>query len=138
MPVLRRKLFLLIASVLLLCGPTSDLAAQETSSLKVFLPFIRGPGVKFEPNIALPVEQLGEKLPVHGATAFFKGQLFNSTRDLSLWLPPNAHPARGILFMNGSPTRPSASDPDWRNEVAQNRELAARQLASLWGFALIA
>jgi hypothetical protein len=103
----------------------------------IALPLISAGGVAFEANVALTVEQLGVRQPVGTANTFLSDTRINSTGDLAIWLPPNARPVRGILFRNGSGVRMNPADPAWRSEVAQNREQAVRQIASLWGFAYL-
>lgn len=121
-------------------GAPPNVPAQAPQQ-PVYLPLIAGstnPGaVPSDGATALPIALLGEEVPVAGAKTFFKDSIFNSTGDLAIWIPPNAKTVRGIFFQNGSPIRPNPSDPDWRNTVAQDRELAARQLASMWGFAYV-
>ncbi len=129
---MRRRIVTLF--FLTLCiGLSTPSFASRNSTAVIYLPLVQKTRV---PQL-LPESSLGVKIPVQGATAFFEGQLFNSTGELSLWIPPNTPTVRGIFFSNGTPIRPNPSDPDWRNEVAQNRELAARQLVSLWDFAYL-
>ena len=133
MPKWLRVVFVLLMAL------TGGIAAGQGGSAKLYLPMIRVP----EPPPPLPAPQplypadLGEPLPVAGASAFFADQLFSSDNDISLWLPPNQPVIRGIVINNGVVHRPNSADPDWRNQVAQNRELAGRQLASTWGFAYL-
>lgn len=115
-------------------GSSAPGAAHAQQTPQLFLPLVTLPQRTYAP---LPPEQLGEPLPVATATAFFSDQIFSADGDLAIWIPPGVTTVRGIFLRNGSPVRPNPADPAWRNEVAQNRELAARQLASAWGFAYV-
>jgi hypothetical protein len=121
---------------------SSSVRAQtDPQPVRLFLPvaFSRGGNRDTLPAAGTPLTgaALGTPVPVAGATRFFDDQVFDANGELSIWIPPNAPVVRGILFMNISPVRPNPADPDWRNQVAQARELAARQLASAWGFAYL-
>lgn len=111
-------------------------AAPTADPIRLYLPLLSAP----EPlPAALPPEQLGTPLPVgSNPPAFFADQIGEPGGKLAIWLPPGREVLRGIFFANGSALKPNPADPVWRNEVAQQRLLAARQLASLWGFAFVA
>jgi hypothetical protein len=127
-------LFLLVAVGLVL-GPAY--AQPSPTTTRVYLPQLSDGKIPFSFGVALPRELLGAKRPLPGSGPLLEGTLLNSTGDLALWIPPNAQPVRGILFRNGTGSNINPADPDWRNDVAQNREQAARQIASLWGFAYL-
>lgn len=95
---------------------------------------------------ALAPEALGVKRPIPddpdaAPDTYFEDTLLDSSGNLALWIPPGVPELRGIFYVHGSSNRPSAQNiaegKKWREEVAQDRQLAQRQLASLWGFALL-
>jgi len=122
-----------------LVSPRTEAAEQVTqaATTPIYLPLVsKAPAVP--PGTALPPELLGKPMAVDGnAPAYVEGTIYNSTKELAVWIPPNRQVVRGILFMNGTASRPSPGDLDWRIGVAQQRMLAMRQLASLWGFGLV-
>lgn len=110
---------------------------NQSTEQRIWLPFaFRDDSVQRAP---LALNQLGAKVPVAlKQHTFFSDQINDSKGNLAIWVPPNANPVRGIFFENsGANLKPNPADPDWRNEVAQNRVHASRQLASLWGFAYV-
>ncbi|NJN18018.1 MAG: Ig-like domain repeat protein [Oscillochloris sp.] len=130
---MRRSLQLLVV-FLVLVGVVPGLVRGADETV-VYLPLLAN---QPEPIYALGPEQLGVALPVATKpAAFFADQVAEPGGKLAIWLPPGRPFVRGAFFLNGSLLKPNPGDPDWRNEVAQTRLFAARQLASLWNFALI-
>lgn len=138
----RRGLALAIMLLITLIGagalpsrPTRATATPATATT-IYLPWVLD---ERPPLAPLPIAQLGTAVPVaQKGNAFFADQINDSTGSLALWIPPNAYPIRGIFFENSAfNLRPNPADPDWRNQVAQSRVQASRQLASLWGFAYL-
>ena len=104
-----------------------------------------GGGVASAGGNALPVEQLGAKRPISddptsAPDTLFENTIFDATKNLAVWLPPGRE-VRGLLLLNGTPNAPNVDDikqgKKWRGEQAQDVQLAARQLASLWDFGLV-
>lgn len=126
---------LILLAVALLLTTLAPAGARTAETNAVFLPLI---GNEAPPGGALPPERLGTPLPVStNQPAFFADQIAEPGGVLAFWAPPGWKVLRGILFANGTPNRPSPSETASRNEAAQQRILALRQLASLWGFALV-
>lgn len=93
----------------------------------------------------LPVEQLGTPRaipddPAQAPDSLFEDTIFDPSKNLTIWVPPGRE-LRGILLLNGTPTAPSPDDiaqgKKWRGEQAQQVQMAARQMASMWNFALV-
>lgn len=130
-----RRATLLLAALLLVAALVPAGAARPAEQSRVYLPLLAN--ARSSPG-ALPPDQLGTPLPVaNNSPAFFADQLPEPGGKLAIWLPPGRAVLRGVFFANGSELAPNPSDPAWRNQVAQDRLLAARQLASLWNFALV-
>lgn len=127
---------LLVVGCVCIVGTVAAQSPQPSSSTAIYLPLLahQAPLPRSAP---LPPELLGEALPIAGATAFFADQITSADGDLAIWIPPGVEVVRGIFLQHGAPIRPNPADPEWRNAVAQRRELAARQLASAWGFAYV-
>ena len=130
-----RRALPLLAALLLLVPLLAAPPARGQGQSRLFLPQL---GSAPPPPIALAPDQLGTPLDVATKpSAFFADQVAEPGGNLAIWLPPGRPVLRGVLFLNGTANAPNPADPDWRNEVAQDRLLAARQLASLWNFALV-
>jgi hypothetical protein len=91
-------------------------------------------------------DALGVKIPIPDdpaliPDAYFENTLYDSSKNLALWIPPGVDKLRGILYMHGSSNKPNIDNVNqgkkWRDEVEQDRRLAERQVASLWDFALL-
>lgn len=72
--------------------------------------------------------------PDDNAQTFNPNTYYNSTDELSLWVPPNQQTLRGIFFFHGADIR---NEPGGNNKRFANQELVQRQLAEMWGFALL-
>ncbi len=104
-----------------------------------------GDGAAVSSGLPLPLEALGVRRPIPSDPALapdslFENTIFDASRNLAIWVP-SGRALRGLLLLNGLPNAPDPADiaagKKWRAEQAQDVQLAARQLASTWNFALL-
>ena len=135
--ILTRQLVIALTLIQLSCSKEDDEnkeAGQEENKPLGTVPNYKAEDLERHSGKALPSEFLGT--PVENAKEkgkYWEEQdLIEPQGNLSLWIPPHTKEVKGIFFPQGMTVKPNDSLLFHSKEV-----LAARQMASLWDFALL-